>query len=143
MRYLVADRSRAQEVKTVVDLLKAENASQAETLPRDYRPWGWAEDLVVSDRFRVRRIVVDPGGQLTLQSHEHRSEHWIVVQGTAKVTLGSDVQMIGENQSVYVPRGVLHRLENGGEGPMILIEVQTGTSFGGDDITRIQSNDPD
>lgn len=135
---LVADRSRAQDVKNVVTALKAENAIQAETLPRDYRPWGWFENLATGAQWQVKRIVVNPGGRLSLQSHEKRSEHWIVVQGMAKVTIGTDVRMIGENQSVYVPKGSQHRLENEGDDVMILIEVQTGTYFGEDDITRYE-----
>ncbi len=135
---LVADRSRAQDVKNVVTVLKTENAPQAETLPRDYRPWGWFENLATGGRWQVKRIVVNPGGRLSLQSHEHRSEHWIVVQGMAKVTIGTDIRMIGENQSVYVPKGSQHRLENEGDDVMILIEVQTGTYFGEDDITRYE-----
>lgn len=135
---LVADRSRAQDVKKVVTTLKAKQAPQAETLPRDYRPWGWFENLATGGRWQVKRIVVNPGGRLSLQSHEHRSEHWIVVQGTAKVTIGTDVRMIGENQSVYVPKGAIHRLENEGDDVMILIEVQTGSYFGEDDITRFE-----
>ncbi|MEQ8656374.1 MAG: mannose-1-phosphate guanylyltransferase/mannose-6-phosphate isomerase [Hyphomicrobiales bacterium] len=133
---LIAHRDRAQEVKNVVAMLKAKGVSQAETLPRDYRPWGWYESLVIGQRFQVKRIVVHPGAALSLQSHHHRSEHWIVVEGTAKVTVDDAVQLLTENQSVYIPLGAIHRLENPGKVPLTLIEVQTGTYFGEDDIIR-------
>ena len=133
---LVTERSRAQEVKQAVAALKAKGARQAETFPRDHRPWGWFETLVLADRFQVKRIVVHPGAALSLQSHVHRSEHWIVVAGTARVTIDDSVQLLTENQSVYVPLGTIHRMENPGKVPMVLIEVQTGTYLGEDDITR-------
>ena len=135
---LVAHKDRTQEVKQVVATLKSEDVSQAETLPRDYRPWGWYESLVVGQRFQVKRIVVHPGAALSLQSHHHRAEHWIVVEGTAKVTIGEDVQLVSENQSVYIPLGSLHRMENPGKVPLTLIEVQTGSYFGEDDIIRYE-----
>ena len=96
------------------------------------------ESLALGDRFQVKRIVVNPGASLSLQSHHHRSEHWIVVQGTAKVTVGNDVDLVTENQSIYVPLGTRHRLENPGKLPMILIEVQTGSYLGEDDIVRYE-----
>ena len=137
---LVAPKDRAQEVKRAVDLLKARGARQAETLPRDYRPWGWYETLVVGPRFQVKRIVVHPGAALSLQSHHHRSEHWIVVEGTARVTVDGTVQLVTENQSVYIPLGAVHRMENPGKLPMVLIEVQTGSYLGEDDILRYDDN---
>ncbi|MGB8814422.1 MAG: mannose-1-phosphate guanylyltransferase/mannose-6-phosphate isomerase [Paracoccaceae bacterium] len=135
---LVADRSRAQDVKQAVALLKAKSARQAETFPRDHRPWGWFETLALGDRFQVKRIVVHPGAALSLQSHVHRSEHWIVVSGTARVTVNDTVQLVSENQSVYIPLGAKHRMENPGRVPMVLIEVQTGAYLGEDDITRYE-----
>ena len=135
---LVADRSRSQEVKQVVAALKKKKAKQAEQFPRDYRPWGWFETLALSDRFQVKRLVVYPGASLSLQSHVHRAEHWVVVSGTAKVTVDDTVQLLSENQSVYVPLGAKHRLENPGKVPMVLIEVQTGTYLGEDDIIRYE-----
>ena len=135
---LIADKSRAQEVKAAVAALKAKGAAQAEQLPRDYRPWGWYESLVIGARFQVKRIVVHPGAALSLQSHHHRSEHWIVVEGTAKVTVNDDVRLISENQSVYIPLGAVHRMENPGKVPMVLIEVQTGSYLGEDDIIRYE-----
>ena len=135
---LVTHKDRAQEVKQVVAELKSQGVAQAETLPRDYRPWGWYESLVVGQRFQVKRIVVHPGAALSLQSHHHRAEHWIVVEGTAKVTIGEDVQLVSENQSVYIPLGAVHRMENPGKVTLTLIEVQTGSYFGEDDIIRYE-----
>ena len=133
---LITTKDRAQDVKLAVTQLKAQKAPQAETFPRDHRPWGWYESLALGDRFQVKRIVVLPGAALSLQSHHHRAEHWIVVQGTAKVTVDADVRLISENQSVYIPLGAVHRLENPGKVNMVLIEVQTGTYLGEDDIIR-------
>ena len=135
---LVADRSRAQDVKRAVDALKAKGARQAEAFPRDHRPWGWFETLALADRFQVKRITVHPGAALSLQSHFHRSEHWIVVSGTARVTINDTVQLVTENQSVYIPLGAKHRMENPGQVPMVLIEVQTGAYLGEDDIVRYE-----
>jgi mannose-1-phosphate guanylyltransferase / mannose-6-phosphate isomerase len=135
---LVAPKSEAQRVKEAVSALKARGASQAVQLPRDYRPWGWYESLVIGGRFQVKRIVVNPGAALSLQSHHHRSEHWIVVEGTARVTVDEDVRLISENQSVYIPLGAVHRMENPGKLPMVLIEVQTGSYLGEDDIVRYE-----
>jgi mannose-1-phosphate guanylyltransferase/mannose-6-phosphate isomerase len=135
---LVAHRSRAQDVKKAVEALKKQGAKQAETLPRDYRPWGWFESLAMGGRFQVKRIHVHPGAALSLQSHHHRSEHWIVVEGTARVTIDGREQLVTENQSVYIPLGAVHRMENPGKVPMILIEVQTGSYLGEDDIIRYE-----
>lgn len=135
---LVAHKSEAQRVKEAVSALKAAGARQASEFPVDHRPWGWFESLAVGERFQVKRIVVKPGGVLSLQSHHHRSEHWIVVAGTARITVGDDVRLISENQSVYVPLGAVHRLENPGRMPMVLIEVQTGAYLGEDDIVRYE-----
>jgi len=135
---LVADMSSAQGVKQVVSTLKASDILQAETFPRDHRPWGWFESLAIGRRFQVKRIVVHPGAALSLQSHVHRAEHWIVVEGTAKVTIDDDVKLVSENQSVYIPLGAVHRMENPGKVPMVLIEVQTGSYLGEDDIIRYQ-----
>jgi mannose-1-phosphate guanylyltransferase/mannose-6-phosphate isomerase len=135
---LVADKSRAQDVKLAVAALREQGAVQAETFPRDHRPWGWFESLVIGDRFQVKRIVVHPGAALSLQSHHHRAEHWIVVEGTAKVTVDDTVQLVSENQSVYIPLGAVHRMENPGKVPMVLIEVQTGSYLGEDDIIRYE-----
>lgn len=135
---LVAHKSEAQRVKEAVNALKARGVPQAVQLPRDYRPWGWYESLIIGGRFQVKRIVVNPGAALSLQSHHHRSEHWIVVQGTARVTVDADVRLLTENQSVYIPLGAVHRMENPGKVPMVLIEVQTGSYLGEDDIIRYE-----
>ena len=135
---LVAHMDRAQDVKRAVEVLKATKAKQAQIFPRDFRPWGWFESLVVGRRFQVKRIVVHPGAALSLQSHVHRAEHWIVVQGTARVTVDAQVRLLTENQSIYIPLGAVHRLENPGKLPLVLIEVQTGSYLGEDDIQRYE-----
>lgn len=135
---LIAHKDRAQDVKQAVSTLKAKGAVQADTLPRDYRPWGWFESLAIGERFQVKRIHVHPGAALSLQSHHHRSEHWIVVEGTASITIGEEVRLVSENQSVYIPLGAVHRMENPGKVPMVLIEVQTGSYLGEDDIIRYE-----
>jgi mannose-1-phosphate guanylyltransferase/mannose-6-phosphate isomerase len=135
---LVASMDRAQDVKIAVSELKKKAALQAEAFPKDHRPWGWFESLVVGGRFQVKRIHVHPGAALSLQSHFHRSEHWIVVEGTARVTVDDEVKLVTENQSVYIPLGATHRMENPGKVPMILIEVQTGSYVGEDDIVRYE-----
>ncbi|MFV0492612.1 MAG: mannose-1-phosphate guanylyltransferase/mannose-6-phosphate isomerase [Pseudorhodobacter sp.] len=135
---MVADLSDSQNVKQAVSVLRARKAKQATQFPVDHRPWGWFETLVLADRFQVKRIHVHPGAALSLQSHVHRAEHWIVVQGTAKVTVDDKVQLVTENQSVYIPLGAKHRMENPGKVPMVLIEVQTGSYLGEDDIIRYE-----
>ena len=135
---LVAPKASAQRVKEAVAALKRREVTQAVSFPTDYRPWGWFESLVIGDRFQVKRIHVNPGAALSLQSHVHRSEHWIVVKGTAKVTIGDEAKLLTENQSVYIPLGAKHRLENPGKVPMVLIEVQTGAYLGEDDIERYE-----
>ena len=135
---LVADKSRAQDVKRVVETLRAAGKAQADDYPRFHRPWGWYETLCLDHRFQVKRIMVKPGGVLSLQSHRHRAEHWVVVAGTAEVTVGDEVKLISENESVYIPLGAKHRMANPGKVPMYLIEVQTGAYLGEDDIVRYQ-----
>lgn len=135
---LVSDISDAQNVKRAVSILKEKEVKQATTFPKDYRPWGWFESLVMGPAFQVKRIHVRPGAALSLQSHNHRSEHWIVVEGTAQVTIGDKVSLLTENQSVFIPLGEKHRLENPGKIPMVLIEVQTGSYLGEDDIVRYE-----
>jgi mannose-1-phosphate guanylyltransferase/mannose-6-phosphate isomerase len=135
---LVADKSRAQEVKQVVETLNAAKVPQGEHYPRFHRPWGWYETLCLDTRFQVKRIMVRPGGVLSLQSHMHRSEHWVVVAGTAEVTIGEERKLVSENQGVYIPLGTVHRMANPGQVPMYLIEVQTGAYLGEDDIIRYE-----
>lgn len=135
---LVMKTADAQRVGEAVAVLKSKGVRQATTFARAHRPWGWFESLALGSRFQVKRIVVKPGAALSLQSHRHRSEHWIVVEGTAEVTIGNSVQILGENQSVYIPLGARHRLANPGTQPMVLIEVQTGSYLGEDDIIRYE-----
>ena len=135
---LVADMEASQQVKDVVEVLKAKQAPQAVDFPRFHRPWGWYETLCLGGRFQVKRIMVKPGGVLSLQSHVHRSEHWVVVAGTARVTVGEEVKLLSENESVYIPLGAVHRMENPGKVDMYLIEVQTGAYLGEDDIVRYE-----
>lgn len=135
---MVANISDSQHVKEAVNVLKARGAKQAQHFPVDHRPWGWFETLVLADRFQVKRIHVHPGASLSLQSHHHRSEHWIVVAGTAKVTVDNESKLLAENQSIYIPLGAVHRMENPGKVPMVLIEVQTGAYLGEDDIIRYE-----
>jgi mannose-1-phosphate guanylyltransferase/mannose-6-phosphate isomerase len=133
---LVADASRMQEVKTVVDVLGAERAPQATQHKKDYRPWGWFESLTITDGYQVKRLHVYPGNRLSLQSHRHRSEHWVVVIGTATVTLEEDTFEIEENCSIYIGSGKRHRLANDTDSMLTVIEVQTGSYLGEDDIVR-------
>lgn len=135
---LVAHSPASQRVKEVAKILAERGARQATSFTHDRRPWGQFESLAKGPRYHVKRIIVDPGGKLSLQSHEHRAEHWIVVQGTARVTVAEKVEILNENQSVYIPLGAVHRLENPGSEPLVLIEVQTGTYFGEDDIIRYE-----
>jgi mannose-1-phosphate guanylyltransferase/mannose-6-phosphate isomerase len=135
---LVADLTRAQEVKEAVLVLKAAKIDQAENFPRVHRPWGWYETLSLGNRFQVKRIMVHPGAVLSLQSHVHRAEHWVVVEGAAKVTVDDTVKLLGENESIYVPLGAVHRLANPGKVPLHLIEVQSGPYLGEDDIIRYE-----
>ena len=135
---LVAPKDRAQDVKKAVELIKSKDIAQAEKFPKDHRPWGWFESLALGESFQVKRIFVKPGAALSLQSHKHRSEHWIVVEGTAKVTIDDEVKLVSEGQSVYVSLGAKHRMENPGKLPMVLIEVQIGTYLGEDDIIRYE-----
>ncbi|WP_445355114.1 mannose-1-phosphate guanylyltransferase/mannose-6-phosphate isomerase [Microbulbifer sp. EKSA008] len=134
---LIADRQRVQEVKKLVSNLKSTGRSEAQRHRKVYRPWGYYDSIDAGPRFQVKRIVVKPGQQLSLQMHHHRAEHWVVVQGTAKVTRGEEEVLITENQSTYIPLGVVHRLENPGTIPLELIEVQSGSYLGEDDIVRL------
>jgi mannose-1-phosphate guanylyltransferase/mannose-6-phosphate isomerase len=135
---MVVPRSRSQEVKELVAKLKAEKRKEAIDHKRGHRPWGYYESIDLGERFQVKRIVVIPGGVLSLQKHRHRSEHWIVVRGTAEVTTGDNVRDVHENESIYIPIGNFHRLANQGKIPLELIEVQTGSYLGEDDIERIE-----
>ena len=135
---LIAPKERAQDVKKAVELLKSKDIAQAEIFPKDHRPWGWFESLALGESFQVKRICVKPGAALSLQSHKYRSEHWIVVLGTAKITIEDKIDMVTEGESIYVPLGSKHRMENPGKTPILLIEVQIGTYLGEDDIIRYE-----
>ena len=135
---LVAHKDSAQSVKEVVDYLKKNNRSEATMHKKAYRPWGSYECIDVDVRFQVKRITVNPGARLSLQLHHHRAEHWIVVKGTARVTCNEDVFLLAENESTFIPLGSKHRLENTGKIPLELIEVQTGSYLGEDDIVRFE-----
>lgn len=137
---LVADRSKTQDVKTIVNLLKASNRVETDLHPLVYRPWGNYETLVLSDRFQVKRITVHPGAENSLQMHYHRAEHWIIVKGTAEVTIGEERRLVSENESIYVPLGTKHRIKNPGTLPLEFIEVQTGDYLGEDDIVRFEDH---
>ena len=134
---MVIPRARAQDVRELVDKLKTEKRPEATDHKRAHRPWGYYESIDAGERFQVKRIVVIPGGVLSLQKHRHRAEHWVVVRGTAEVTIGEKVRAVHENESVYIPIGSVHRLANKGKIPLELIEVQTGSYFGEDDIERL------
>ncbi len=133
---LVAHRSRSADVGRAVERLMVQHVPQATAYPREHRPWGWYESIAIGQRFQVKRIMVKPGGSISLQSHTHRAEHWVIVAGTARVSIDDEVRLVTENQSVYVPLGAVHRLENPGKLPVMLIEVQTGAYLGEDDIIR-------
>lgn len=134
---LVAPRKDAQKVKELVSALKAQNLPEATTHRRVFRPWGYYEGLCTGSRFQVKRLVVKPGGKLSLQQHRHRAEHWVVVSGNALVTRNNEEFAVNENESVYIPIGSTHRIQNPGKIPLAIIEVQTGTYLGEDDIVRL------
>jgi mannose-1-phosphate guanylyltransferase/mannose-6-phosphate isomerase len=137
---LVADKSRSQEVKQIVNQLKKTGRAEALLHQRVFRPWGRYETLDETERFKVKRIVVNPGAKLSLQMHHHRAEHWVVVKGTAKIICGNKEIIMTEDQSNYIPLGTLHRLENPGVIPLEIIEVQTGSYLGEDDIVRFDDH---
>jgi mannose-1-phosphate guanylyltransferase/mannose-6-phosphate isomerase len=133
---LVAHKDQVQRVKQIVDHLKAEQRTEHLHHTKVYRPWGYYEGIDIGERFQVKRITVNPGGKLSLQMHHHRAEHWVVVSGTARVTCGEDVRLLTENESTYIPIGMNHRLENPGKVDLHIIEVQSGSYLGEDDIVR-------
>ena len=135
---MVVPRARAQEVRELVAKLKAGKRTEATDHKRIHRPWGYYESIDMGERFQVKRIVVVSGGMLSLQKHMHRAEHWVVVRGTAEVTIGETVRTVHENESIYIPIGEVHRLANRGRIPLELVEVQTGSYLGEDDIVRLE-----
>jgi mannose-1-phosphate guanylyltransferase / mannose-6-phosphate isomerase len=137
---LVADKAHTQSVKKIVERLRQDGQQQALQHRKVYRPWGWYDSVDGGDRFQVKRIVVKPGAQLSLQMHHHRAEHWIVVRGTAEVTCEDRSFLLTENQSTYIPLGQRHRLANPGKVPLEMIEVQSGSYLGEDDIVRFEDS---
>ena len=135
---LVMHKDQAQDVKQTVEYLKIAKRTEHLIHQRAYRPWGYYEGIDIGERFQVKRIMVKPGAKLSLQMHYHRAEHWIVVSGTAKITCGNEEKLLHENQSTYIPIGETHRLENVGKLPLFLIEVQSGSYLGEDDIVRFE-----
>jgi mannose-1-phosphate guanylyltransferase/mannose-6-phosphate isomerase len=135
---LVAHKDAVQDVKSIVSTLKAQGRPEPTLHRKVYRPWGSYDSIDMGERFQVKRITVKPGAQLSLQMHHHRAEHWIVVEGTGRITRGDETVILSENQSTYIPLGVTHRLENPGRVPLELIEVQSGSYLGEDDIVRFE-----
>ena len=135
---LVAHKDHTQDVKKIVDTLRQKGRTEGQIHRKVFRPWGWYDSVDAGTRFQVKRIVVKPGGTLSLQMHHHRAEHWIVVSGTAKVTRGDETYLVSENESTYIPLGTTHRLENPGRVQLEMIEVQSGTYLGEDDIVRLE-----
>ena len=135
---LIADRAKAQSIKSVVKQLEADGSREGKAHRKIYRPWGNYTSIVESNRWQVKRISVKPGASLSLQMHHHRAEHWVVVRGTAVVERDGEKQLLGENQSTYIPLGCKHRLSNPGKIPVDLIEVQSGEYLGEDDIVRFE-----
>ena len=137
---MVAPRNRTQEVKTLVGRLLKEGHDQADALPTVHRPWGTYRSIHHGQRVQVKHITVKPGAKLSLQMHHHRAEHWVVVQGTAKIVRGNEELVLTEDQSTYIPLGTAHRLENPGKIPLHVIEVQSGSYLGEDDIVRFEDH---
>ena len=135
---LVTSKVQSGRVKELVGVLRARAHPEADAHRRMYRPWGWYQRVDIGERFQVKRIMVTPGGRLSLQKHYHRAEHWVVVRGTAEVTLNDDLVLVHENEAVYLPIGSMHRLTNPGKIPLELIEVQVGSYTGEDDIIRVE-----
>jgi mannose-1-phosphate guanylyltransferase len=135
---MVANKSKVQDVKVITKQLMAESRSEWQAHREVYRPWGKYDSIDIGDRYQVKRITVKPGAKLSVQMHHHRAEHWVVVSGTAKVTNGEQVFLLSENESTYIPVGVVHALENPGKVELELIEVQTGSYLGEDDIVRFE-----
>ena len=135
---LIAHKNKTQDVKKIVDQLKAAGRTEGQIHRKVFRPWGWYDSVDASHRFQVKRIVVKPGGTLSLQMHHHRAEHWIVVSGTARITKGDETMLLSEDQSTYIPLGTVHRLENPGRIDLEMVEVQSGSYLGEDDIVRME-----
>ena len=137
---LIATKDKVLQIKQVVEQLQQKGRCEGQLHRKVYRPWGWYDSIDKGERFQVKRICVNPGASLSLQKHFHRAEHWIVVTGRAKVTNGDKIELLSENQSTYIPIGTLHRLENTGKLPLEMIEVQSGSYLGEDDIERFEDH---
>jgi mannose-1-phosphate guanylyltransferase/mannose-6-phosphate isomerase len=137
---LVADRSRSQDVKHIVNTLQLKKREEHNLHRKVHRPWGWYDSIDEGGRFKVKRIQVKPGASLSLQKHHHRAEHWVVVKGTAEISCGGTKMLLAEIQSTYIPLGEMHRLTNPGTIPLEIIEVQSGSYLGEDDIVRIEDS---
>jgi mannose-1-phosphate guanylyltransferase/mannose-6-phosphate isomerase len=135
---LVAHRDNCQDIKSLVGMLKGKQRDEADAHHRVYRPWGYYESLNKNEHYQIKHIVVKPGAKLSLQMHQHRSEHWVIIKGTATVTRGDNRFELSENESVYIPVQVKHRIENNTLNPLHIIEVQTGQYLGEDDIVRFE-----
>ena len=135
---LIADKNKSQDVRNLVEKLKRKKLTEAENFPRDYRPWGWFEILNSSEFFKVKKILVNPNASLSLQSHKFRSEHWVVVEGVADITINKKIKVLNKGESVFIPVGSKHRLCNSKNKNLVIIEIQTGTYFGEDDIIRYE-----
>ncbi|MDB9915501.1 mannose-1-phosphate guanylyltransferase/mannose-6-phosphate isomerase [Alphaproteobacteria bacterium] len=135
---LIAHKDKVQNIKDLLAELKSKNISQIESSLKDHRPWGSFENLSMSNRFKVKKLNINPGASLSLQSHDHRSEHWVIIEGTARVTIGKKIKLINEGESIFVPQRAIHRIENPSTSPIILIEVQLGKYLSEDDIVRYE-----
>jgi mannose-1-phosphate guanylyltransferase/mannose-6-phosphate isomerase len=137
---MVADRLRSQDIKHIVNALQQQGRTEHALHRKVNRPWGWYDSIDEGSRFKVKRIQVNPGASLSLQMHHHRAEHWVVVKGPAEITCGDRKLLLTENQSTYIPLGEAHRLANPGTIPLEIIEVQSGSYLGEDDIVRFEDN---
>jgi mannose-1-phosphate guanylyltransferase/mannose-6-phosphate isomerase len=135
---LVVEKSHSQDVKQIVKILQQKNREEYTSHRKVHRPWGWYDSIDEGDRFKVKRIQVKPGASLSLQKHHHRAEHWVIVKGTAEITCGEKIILLSENQSTYIALGEIHRLANPGTIPLEIIEVQSGSYLGEDDIVRLE-----
>ena len=137
---LVSNKQSSQDIKSIVQKLKSDNRSESTIHRKVYRPWGYFDSIDSGPGFKVKRIFVNPLSKLSLQKHQHRSEHWVVIKGIALITCGENKFKLKENQSTYIPRGEIHRLENYGNKTLEIIEIQTGEYFGEDDIIRLEDD---
>ena len=135
---MVARRDKVQDIGEIVELLKAHGRSEYEDHRKVHRPWGNYQVLDAGEGFQVKRLTIKPGAAISLQKHEHRAEHWVIVKGTATVTRGDERMVLSENHSTYVPKGITHRIENAGDDDLHIVEVESGTYLGEDDIVRLE-----